>query len=57
MWKRHQKKSEDTIVRIKNTEPTIKHRDKKTEEWMKRKPYGGRMKYEQNTKQKASDKK
>lgn len=40
MWKRHQKKSEDTIDRIKNTEPAIKHRDKKAEEWMKRKPYG-----------------
>ena len=40
MWKRHQKKSEDTIARIKNTEPDIKHRDKKAEEWMKRKPYG-----------------
>ena len=40
MWKRHQKKSEDIIDRIKNTEPAIKHRDKKAEEWMKRKPYG-----------------
>lgn len=40
MWKRHQKKSEDTIARTKNTEPAIKHRDKKAEEWMKRKPYG-----------------
>ena len=40
MQKRHQKKSEDTIARIKNTEPAIKHRDKKAEEWMKRKPYG-----------------
>ena len=39
--KRHQKKSEDTIARIKNTEPAIKHRDGKAEEWMKRKPYGG----------------
>ena len=46
MWKRHQKKSEDTIARIKNTEPAIKHRDKKAEEWMKRKPYGKVMKNE-----------
>ena len=28
------------MARIKNTEPAIKHRDKKAEEWMKRKPYG-----------------
>lgn len=40
-YKRHQKKSEGTIARIKNTEPSIKHRNEKAEEWMKRKPYGG----------------
>lgn len=45
--KRHQKKSEDTIARIKNTEPAIKHRNKKAEEWMKREPYGGMVKHEQ----------
>lgn len=57
MWKRHQKKSEDTIARIKNTEPAIKHRDKKAEEWMKREPYGGMIRREQNTKQETTDKK
>lgn len=47
MRKRQQKKSEDTIARIKNTEPAIRNRDKKAEEWMKRKPYGGMTKHEQ----------
>ena len=53
MWKRHQKKSEDTIARIKNTEPAIKHRDKKAEEWMKREPYGGITRNEQKGKNRA----
>lgn len=39
MWKRKQKKSEDTIARIKNTDPAIKHPDNKALEWMRRKPY------------------
>lgn len=39
MWARKRKKSEDTMVRIKNTESAIKHPDKKTLEWMRRKPY------------------
>lgn len=53
MWKRHQKKSEDTIARIKNTETAIKHRDKKAEEWMKREPYGGITRNEQKGKNRA----
>lgn len=39
MWPRKQKKSEDTIARIKNTDPAIKHPDSKALEWMRRKPY------------------
>lgn len=39
MWERKQKKSEDVMVRIKNTESAIKHPDKKAMEWMRRKPY------------------
>lgn len=39
MWQRKQKKSEDTIARIKNTDPAIKHPDSKALEWMRRKPY------------------
>ncbi len=42
MWARKQKKSEDVMVRIKNTESAIKHPDKKAMEWMHRKPYGTR---------------
>lgn len=30
MWARKQKKSEDVMVRIKNTESAIKHPDKKS---------------------------
>lgn len=57
MHQRHQKKSEGAIARIKNTNSAIKHRDKKAEEWMKRKPYGGMTKHEQNAKQETTDKK
>lgn len=39
MWPRKQKKSEDAIARIKNTDPAIKHTDSKALEWMRRKPY------------------
>ncbi len=39
MWPRKQKKSEDTIARIKNTDPAIKHPNTKALEWMRRKPY------------------
>ena len=56
MWQRKQKKSEDAIARIKNTDPAVKHIDKKAEEWMKRKPYEGVWKHEQDTKQKITDK-
>ena len=48
MWARKQKKSEDVMVRIRNTESAIKHPDKKAMEWMHRKPYEG---MKQNAKQ------
>lgn len=56
-YKRHQKKSEDTIARVKNTNQAIRHRNEKAEEWMKREPYGGLIKHEQNTEQKVTDQK
>lgn len=48
MFVRKQKKSEGTIARIKNTEPAIKHPDKKAMEWMRRKPYEVRKVGKQN---------
>lgn len=39
MWQKKKKKSEDTIARIKNTDPAIKHPNTKALEWMRRKPY------------------
>ena len=55
MWQRKQKKSEGDLARIKNTERAIKHPDEQARKWMKRKPYEGVWKHEQDTKQKVTD--